>query len=91
MSGGVLVPLELPHESVAAIVEEMENRGLVVPKDGRLEPYTVKEISEVSGLGSTTIERIIHAGLHLKKVPGSARLLVSAKSVREWLEGGCER
>lgn len=90
MSEVLQIPVAVGEETVAAIVAAMEEKGLVVPKEGRQEPYEVKEICEVSGLGRSTVERIIKAGT-LRKIEGSARLLVAAKSVKEWLEGGSER
>jgi excisionase family DNA binding protein len=90
MDEALQIPVGLSPEIVSAIVGEMEARGLVVPKEGRLEPYSVAEVAEVSGLGRTTIERVISSGV-LKRLQGTGRVMVSAASVKVWLEGGCER
>lgn len=75
-------------EMVSAIVAEMEKRGLVVPVGGRKEPYSVSDILDLVDhrVSKSTVERLFASGV-LRKLPGSSRLVATAKSVNTWLEG----
>ena len=77
---------EASGEVVAAIVAAMEERGLVVEKEGRCAPFTVVELAEETRLSKAAIYRLVDAGT-FKRIAGLGVVLVTVESVRKWQAG----
>lgn len=87
------VSLEIGEETlgllVPALLEAAEREGLVVPREERDDPLSAEEASRRSGLSAQSIRRLVQDG-ELKRVAGTARLLVTKNSWNAWRKGGAK-
>lgn len=72
---------------VSAVSDELIRRGVVMVRPERVEPYSMNEVHEMTGLSVTSITRLCEAG-RIERVKGTGRVLFTAASVEAWMKGG---
>lgn len=82
----LVVDLEDPDSLGKEVMRVMEKRGMVMCAPKRIEPFSVKEVVELSGTSESTVKRLVEAG-KLKRVKHVGRCLLTAESVEKWLKG----
>lgn len=72
----------------AAVVADMEARGLAVVGPDRSRPFGVAELMEETMLSDSAVRRMVEAGIFLR-VAHTKKVLVTVESVRRW-QGGAK-
>ncbi len=83
--------LDLSGEQMAelaqAVVSEYKIQGLAVVEPVRMVPYKAAEAAEALGVSVRAVHRWIESG-HLRRVPGTSKVLIVAGDVQRMQEGG---